>query len=170
MAFFYSLAIECGPKDETARKCAKHFEGWDLPLEEILSTCKTNVSIKQENGSGHNWWVVVIPLGVSQGGVVSNEEARRMSAAGYALLERLKSAPSFRFALVGVEAFEALEYDALNPEFGRDPTIVRNYSGLVVTTQTYKQLNHSRFFEAFVRGKYWIPYQGEIYRGSNDTL
>jgi len=168
MAFFYSLSIECGADKSAALTCAKHFDGWKLPLNDLLPDT-VNVTVKQESGDDQDWWVVVVPVGVSQSGVVSEEAARSMSAAGHCLLDRLKTAPPFRFAVIGVEADEAIYYNDLNPELGQDSTLAERYHGLVVSEEIYERLNPTSMFEPFTLGKFWIPYRGETYRPSTDS-
>jgi hypothetical protein len=166
MAFFYSLSIECGQDHAKALQCANHFEGWKLPIAGVLSNCEVGVSVQKDSGTEPAWWVVVIPAGVSQSGVWSVDVAQSMSAAGRSLLERLKTAPPFRFAMIGIEAQEAVSFNDLGVQFAFDPGLEEHCHGLVVSEDVYDQLGRSPKFEPFSQGRFWIPYRGETYAGS----
>jgi hypothetical protein len=166
MAYFYSLSIECGADQAAAAACAKHFEDWELPAECSPPIRAVEVSSRRESGDPQNWWVTIIPSGVSRSGVWSEEAAEIMSAAGRCLLDRLKTAPPFRFALIGVEANEALTYGELDRQFVEDPTVTQRYHGLVISDDLYQQLGSGPTFEPFSTGSFWIPYRGETYSGS----
>jgi hypothetical protein len=166
MAYFYSLAIECGTDEAAAQACAQHFENWEVPAECSLAIRAIEVSVRQATGDEHNWWVTVIPSGVSSSGVWSGEAAQTMSTAGRCLLDRLKTAPPFRFALIGVEASEALHYSEIDRQFVDDPTMADRYHGLVISEEIYKQVGSGAAFEPFATGSFWIPYRGETYAES----
>ncbi|BAU12724.1 hypothetical protein LEP3755_32550 [Leptolyngbya sp. NIES-3755] len=163
MAFFYSLSVECGTDESAASMCAKHFDGWKLPLDN-LSPDTVTVTVKQDSSDENNWWVVVVPDGVSRSGVYSEEVARSMSASGHCLLDHLKTSPPFRFAVIGVEADEAIYYSDLVEELGEDPTFAERYQGLVISEEIYNRISATSMLESFAPGRFWIPYRGETYR------
>jgi hypothetical protein len=66
-----------------------------------------DVSVVQSSDDGA-WWTLIVLTNESTSGVHSDEIARSLTAAGEAVLDRLRSAPLFRFAVIGVEAQEAI--------------------------------------------------------------
>jgi hypothetical protein len=79
-----------------------------------------------------------------------------MSEMGHLLYERLRSAPEFRYALVGKEtdefrAFDELDQDVLGPAF----------AGLVLSEAIWDRLGRPAPFEPFRPGYVWRPYLGE---------
>jgi len=163
MAFFFSLSIECGADQAAAASCADHFGSWELPPECALPNRTIRVSFQQESSGDPIWWAVVVPLGVSQSGVWSEDVAHEMSAAGVCLFDRLKTAPPFRFALIGVESQEAILRANLDRHFAQDPTLADRYRGLVISQEIRDQLGASPVFGPFAPGYFWIPYRGETF-------
>jgi hypothetical protein len=154
MAWLYSLAVECG--DEAAvRSCAEHFASEDaMPID---------VSVVQSSDDGA-WWTLIVPTNESTSGVHSDEIARSLTAAGEAVLDRLRSAPLFRFAVIGVEAQEAIALADFDPALGAEPTLAERFDGLVVSDALHERLGTPASFEPFAPGYRWIPYRGERYR------
>jgi hypothetical protein len=151
VAYLFSLAVECGDED-AATACAEHFSGLAV-----------DATVKRSSEDGA-WWAVVSPDGVSTSGVTSPEVAESLTAAGQALLEHLRSAPRFRFALPGVEAFEALTLEQLDESEGSDPSFPERFDGLVVSDEVRERLGADAPFEPFAPGYSWFPYQGERHR------
>ena len=75
----------------------------------------------------------MLPSKESRSGVTSPEVAASLGAAGHALLEHLRSAPPFRFAVVGVEAYEAMTFGDLVQQVAVDPASLDGPDGLVVS-------------------------------------
>jgi hypothetical protein len=151
VAYFYSLAVECGDEG-AARACAEHFSGR-----------RADVAVKRSAEDGA-WWAVVTPQGESESGVTSDDVAQSLSAAGQALLEHLRSAPPFRFAVIGVEAFEAITFDDLDASTGSDPSFPDRFDGLVVSDEVRDRLGRDAPLEPFAPGYAWFPYRGEHFR------
>lgn len=151
MAYFFALAVECGD-EHAARACAAHFAAPDgIP---------TDVSVKRSAHDGA-WWTVVVPRGESTSGVTSDEVAHSLSTAGRALLERLRTASPFRFAVIGVEAYEAIAIDDIDAATGADPSFRERFHGLVVCDEIATRLGPEAALEPFAPGYSWLPYQGE---------
>ena len=146
MAWFYSLAVECGDRD-AASACAQHFADADA-----------DVSAQQSSEDGA-WWAVVTPRVAD--GLAGAELAQARTAAGQALLERLRSAPPFRFAVIGVEAFESATLDGLDASEGSDPSFPQRFHGLVVSDAVRGSLGPDAPLEPFAPGYSWFPYRGE---------
>lgn len=156
MAWFYSLAVECGD-DAAARACAEHF------CAPGAGVAPVDVSVRQASDDGA-WWAVIVPSNESTSGVYSDEVAQSLGAAGGVLLHRLRSAPPFRFAVIGVEAHEAVAVADFDTELGADPTLVERFGGLVVSDALLRRLGNPPGFEPFAPGYHWIPYAGERHR------
>jgi hypothetical protein len=157
MAWIFSLSAECGSVQESAEKFAKHFDqiSWVLSSK-LQSECRTRVFQDSEE----NWWCMVTPSGISQRGVTNPEDAQQMTELGLLLYQRLQSAPTFRYALVGVEVDEFRTYSELMTENGT-PDVP--FSGLVLAEEIWNHIGCPDQFSFFKSGYLWIPYEGEAY-------
>jgi hypothetical protein len=90
-----------------------------------------------------------------------------MTELGILLYQRLRSAPAFRYGIVGVEVDEFRTYS----ESIDDPTVV-SLPGIVVdsASQTLRErdiwqlLGSPSVLRSFATGYLWKPYEGEIYK------
>lgn len=157
MAWIFSLSAECGATQEAADSFAKHFKesSWVSSGEEAWK-CSTQVF---QDGEG-NWWCMVCPSGISEIGVISPEDAHQMTKVGLLLYRRLRSAPSFRYALVGVEVDEFRTYSELVTADGESDIVV---AGLVLAEEVWQQMGCPVGFRSFKSGYFWKPYEGEVY-------
>ncbi len=105
----------------------------------------------------------MLPSKESRSGVTSPEVAASLGAAGHALLEHLRSAPPFRFAVVGVEAYEAMTFGDLVQQVAVDPASLDGPDGLVVSDDALPGAGAGPAFEPFAAGYAWIPYAGESF-------
>jgi hypothetical protein len=138
MAWFYSLSVECGG-EPAAHACAAHFS-------------ETGVdATARESHVDNAWWAVIVPE--------ADGDAARTAAAAQ-LYERLRSAPPFRFALTGEEAYEAITYAELDAEAGADPSFADRFHGLVVDDEIRERLGSPSALEPFAPGYSWFPYRG----------
>lgn len=156
MTWIFSLSAECGADRTTAEQFARHFD---------------NVSFRLSNGSQiecyeeifqdieENWWCRVIPSGVSEVGIDAPQTAYLMTELGIFLYQYLRSAPSFRYALVGVEVDEFRTYSELLEE---SPT--PTFPGLVLAEQVWQTMRALPTFRPFSSGYVWQPYEGEVYK------
>ena len=155
MAYFYSLAVDCG-SEAAASACADHF----LSPGAMPADIPVDLSVRQASDD-NAWWTVIVPSDESTSGVISAEVRQSLSAAGDALLDRLRSAPAFRFAIIGVEAEQAISLGEFDATLGADPTLAERYHGLVVADELLDRLASPTGFEPFAPGYHWIPYRGE---------
>ncbi|MEW6493289.1 MAG: hypothetical protein AB1589_12405 [Cyanobacteriota bacterium] len=156
MAWIFSLSAECGSTQEAADSFANHFKesSWTSSGEEVWK-CNTQVF---QDGEG-NWWCMVCRSDISEIGVISPEDAHQMTEVGLVLYRRLRSAPSFRYALVGVEVDEFRTYSELVTE-GQPDILV---AGLVLAEEVWQQMGCPVGFRSFKSSYLWKPYEGEVY-------
>lgn len=156
MAWAFSLSAECGAEQVAAEQFALHFDGVTWILSDGLqSQCHT--AIFQD--ADENWWCRVCPENVSGTGIDAPDIAYTMTELGILLYKRLRSAPSFRYALVGVEVDEFRTYSELSAEVP-----ATSFPGLVLAESTWRSLGASTIFRPFVPSYVWHPYEGELYK------
>lgn len=149
MALVFSIYIETGNSEET-KAVEQHF--------------LANKSIKWNEREYHlesfsaTDGVVITPIGVSTVGIETKEQCVEMSELGFKLYKILRTAPEFRFALVGVEVDDLVEYtDLINK-----PEINLNWSGLVIHKSIKGSSELYSNYEVFSPTHYWKPYDGEL--------
>ena len=110
MVWAFSLSVEIGESQDLAEQLAAHFDGTALTLSTgLLSHC--HASTFQD--IDEHWWCKVFPSEISQIGIESPDVAYLMTKIGILLYQRLRTAPSFRYGIVGVEVDEFRTYDEL---------------------------------------------------------
>ena len=82
-----------------------------------------------------------------------------MTELGILLYQRLRFAPTFRYALVGVEVDEFRTYRELLEE-SPAPAL----PGLVLAETLWQRIGASTAFRPFSSGYVWKPYEGEVYK------
>ncbi|SKB13450.1 conserved hypothetical protein [Planktothrix sp. PCC 11201] len=105
-----------------------------------------------------NWWSRVDPNNISERGMDSPESAYVMTELGILFYQTLWSAPSFRYALVGVEVDEFRTYSELMEDL---PNLFM--PGLVLAKELTLMLEILPGFRPFSSNYIWQPYAGEIY-------
>ena len=155
MAWIFGLSAECGSDAATAMQFAQHFEGvtWVLSNSHQCH-CRTDIFQDIEE----NWWCRVYPNSISEVGIDTAESAYLMTELGILLYQHLRSAPPFRYALVGVEVDEFRIYrELLEEPFGL------SIPGLVLAVEVGQALGVTSIFRSFSTGYVWQPYEGEVY-------
>jgi hypothetical protein len=149
MAWPFSLSAECGPQQEAAQAVCQHFEGLIVTISDGSSyPCEVSTFRDEEN-----WWACIFPDGVTRTGIGSQEERRQLTEIGFALYERLRSAPAFRYALVGVEACEFRYFKELD-----DDVVTLDFNGLVLSEWVWQRLGSPSIFVPFSPGYRWRPF------------
>jgi hypothetical protein len=148
MAWIFSLSAECGSDESSAKEFAQFFSNFS-PL-----PCRTDTFQDIEN----NWWCRTYPNDLSKVGIDNPESAFLMTSLGLILYAHLKYAPSFRYALVGVEVDEFRTYSELIEDL---PNL--SIPGLVLSTALAPEAETLTGFQPFSSGYVWQPYKGEIY-------
>ena len=82
-----------------------------------------------------------------------------MTELGILLYQRLRSAPTFRYALVGVEVDEFRTYSEL-----LEDSSSLAFLGLVLVQTVWEAIGSSPGFRPFSPGYVWKPYEGEVYK------
>jgi hypothetical protein len=94
------------------------------------------------------------------GGPADDSEAADLAEAGAVLYRRLRHAPSFLWALCGVEVGDWLSRDEL---LGRAADLVERpeaYHGLVLSDAVHELVGRPPAFVQFGDGAVWIPWRG----------
>ncbi len=156
MAWVFSLSAECDVEQVAAKQFSRHFDEVSWVLSNgSQSKCRTGIFQDIED----NWWCRVCPSSISEIGIDTPETAYWMTELGILLYQRLRSAPSFRYALVGVEVDEFRTYSELLEE---SSTLA--FPGLVLAETIWQAVGASPAFRPFSRGYVWKPYEGEVYK------
>lgn len=155
MAWIFSLSAECGLEESQAKLFAQYFEGVAWTLSNGRQ-CQCRTDIFQDIDEG--WWCRVYPDNISEVGIESPASAYLMTELGILFYQHLRSAPPFRYALVGVEVDEFKTYSELL-EDASDLLI----PGLVLAENIGQMLGLSSAYRAFSPGYVWLPYEGEVY-------
>lgn len=155
MAWIFSLSVECGCNESNANKFAEYFEGisWFLSNNHQCQ-CRTDIFQDIEE----NWWCRVSPNNISEVGINSPESAYLMTELGILLYQSLRLAPTFRYALVGVEVDEFRTYSELIAESSN-----LFIPGLVLAKTLAQELGILPGFRSFSPSYVWQPYAGEVY-------
>jgi len=156
MAWVFSLSAECGTEQSQAEKFAEHFRGLTWTIDRgIQSQCQVGIFTDMEG----NWWCRVCPSELSQIGIDAPESADLMTELEILLYQRLRSAPAFRYGIVGVEVDEFRIYSELTD----DPTVV-SLPGIVVDRDMWQLLGSPSTLRSFATGYLWKPDEGEVYK------
>jgi hypothetical protein len=155
MAWIFSLSAECGSEDQNVNKFAQYFDGLVLTFANHRQ-CKCRAEAFQD--IEENWWCRVLPSNISEIGIDSPESAYSMTELGILMYQSLKFAPTFRYALVGVEVDEFRTYSELIEDL---PNLA--ISGLVLAKSIPQELEILPSFQPFSPNYVWQPYAGETY-------
>ncbi len=156
MTWIFSLSAECGAEQATAERFVRHFDNTSWILSDGSQTqCDAEIFQDIEE----NWWCRVRPSGISEVGIDTPETAYLMTELGILLYQHLRSAPAFRYALVGVEVDEFRTYSELLEE-----SSIPTFPGLVLAETVWQVMGASPTFRSFSSGYTWKPYEGEVYK------
>ncbi|MEO0536541.1 MAG: hypothetical protein AAF215_22015 [Cyanobacteria bacterium P01_A01_bin.123] len=156
MAWVFSLSAELGPDKNGAEQFSRHFEDASWVLS---SGARAQCLITVFQDTDESWWCRVCPSGVSEIGIAAPESAYLMTELGILLHQKLRTAPAFRYALVGVEVDEFRTYSELLDE----PSNL-SLPGLVLSDAVWQAMNSPSTFRPFSTGYVWQPYEGEVYK------
>jgi hypothetical protein len=113
MTWAFSLSAECGTEQIAAEQFTQHFDRLSWVLSNgRQSQCHTATFQDFEE----TWWYRVCPSGISETGINTSDTAYLMTELGILLYQQLRTAPPFRYTLVGVEVDEFRTYSELSTE------------------------------------------------------
>ncbi|EEF62112.1 hypothetical protein [Pedosphaera parvula] len=163
MAYFFELAAECGSEREAAEVFGNHFDGFRIVLlaasKELSTVCQFEVWQDSEG----NWWCIVVPSGVSQTGREDNviKSQNQVFEVVEGLYERLKTAPAFRYAVVG---FEVIPFDTYSELVEAKGPAHEPFGGLVLDQHLWEEIERPSGYVKFSEGAYWFPFRKEDLR------
>lgn len=153
MAWVFELAIECGRDRDTAIALKSHFDGFPFtPKSGTTGRCVVQaqgVTTDEDN----NWWISVLPVFPGSNVVQHSESPDVLREIAFALYGRLRSAPRYRFALVGTETSQFNTFANLKRVVSHP-----GLQGLVLREEIYVSLERPIGFEPFAPGYVWRPY------------
>ncbi|MBW4481260.1 MAG: hypothetical protein KME14_01830 [Tildeniella torsiva UHER 1998/13D] len=155
MAWIFSLSAECGSDETQAKLFAQYFEGMTWTLS---NGCQCQCQTDTFQDIDENWWCRVYPKNLSEIGIESPKSAYLMTESGILFYQHLRSAPAFRYALVGVEVDEFRTYSELLEDSSK-----LSIPGLVLAAEVGQEIKLSSAYRPFSPGYVWLPYEGEIY-------
>jgi hypothetical protein len=156
MTWIFGLSAECGAEQAIAEQFARHFDNVSWILSNGSQTqCRADIFQDIEE----NWWCRIYPSDISEVGIDTPETVYLMTELGILLYQRLRSAPTFRYALVGVEVDEFRTYRELLEESSAPA-----FPGLVLAETLWQRMGASTAFRPFSLGYVWKPYEGEVYK------
>lgn len=156
MAWVFSLSAECDSEQVAAEQFAHHFDDVSWVLSNgSQSQCHAEIFPDIEK----NWWCRVCPSGISRVGIDTPETAYLLTELGILLYQHLRSAPPFRYALVGMEVDEFRTYGELLEE-----SHTPSFPGIVLAETVWQAIGSSPTFRPFSLGYVWKPYEGEVYK------
>jgi hypothetical protein len=157
MAWIFELSAECGDEQEVADGFRAHFENFRCVLSDgSQSFCSTSAHQDSDN----NWWACVVPSGLSRNGIRDELEARLMTEIGHLLCEHLRTAPPYRYALVGMESEDFRYFTEPDGDLAKLP-----FHGLVISHEIWEGLDQPAIFVPFEPSYVWRPYLGETFPG-----
>jgi hypothetical protein len=158
MAWIYQMAAEFGDDRSAAEACAVVVDG-NRHVVTDGAGFETVVLTSVLAGQSGRWWLVLTPAGLSTSGIT---EAERMTKVGGILFEILRHLSGYRFATVGLEAFDFRDLEDL-------PSIIDSDSlhGFVLSEEVFRALSTPMGFVPFAPGYRWKPYRGESARSNS---
>jgi len=157
MAYTFELALECGSKREDALRLGKHFDGFEIHIPETTGSFLSICRFACWQDSELNWWCSVLPSNVSQGDANNKiTTGEQLMIVAQNLYQRLKSAPSFRYAVVGNEV---TPFDTFSQLMEKKGISHEPFPGLVLSFAVWEQLNRPANYVPFSKDRYWLPIQ-----------
>ncbi|GAC1393219.1 MAG: hypothetical protein NVS4B11_11600 [Ktedonobacteraceae bacterium] len=160
MAYLFGLAVECNEQKERAVSLLNHFANYQTHLSngQTVSYSGELHEERSPNGKAY-YWVFVFANEFKSG--ATKETADLLSEVGQSLLDRLRTAPPFRFAIIGVEPLEAMSFEQLGDALTDLDTLQKHYPGIVISENLIPKDRRVDAFQLFAPGYLWIPYRGE---------
>ena len=150
MAYVFMMTMECESAAEAQSLAACFSFEMSLPSGPATSTAGF------ARRADRSWCVLATAEPLPENGGLRVKDARRLAEAAEAWYERLRSAPPFRTAKVGID-----EECVTIEELQRYRSSRSFEDGLVLSDETWRSLGRPEGFEKFREGALWRPYRGE---------
>jgi hypothetical protein len=147
MPYFFSLSAECGATRSAAELLAQHFQGFTVSVNGTTLSCDAGTA--EYSGA---WWAGVYPEGVTQSGIRHAQDTRDLTHIALQMYEKLRTAPPYRFAMVGIEVFGYPTIDELD-----DRVVILDFNGFVLAEYLWERLGSPDVFVPFAPGYRWRP-------------
>lgn len=158
MGWFFSLSAEFGSNKTDAENFALYFDKTTFVLSNQQKFfCSVPGGFLKQGGKEANLWCMVCPTKINGEDIDIYKDKQQMRELVPLLYQHLRSAPLFRFALVGIEVDKCITYE----ELISDNLILQKpekFSGLVVSQEIWRKLGSPNSFVSFREGYFWIPY------------
>jgi hypothetical protein len=155
MAWLFGMTIECGLDRDAGQRVVHHFAGFTV-ASKAGSPSRFTVELDHDPwGEGRGeYWVSVVSDEFRSGESPASDE--RLAELRDGLYRRLRTAPPYRFALVGVEVFATVTYEALLELLDDPSSLSPAYDGLVLRADDVAATSAASLFTPFSDGYRWI--------------
>ncbi|MGP8304851.1 hypothetical protein [Vibrio sp. YIC-376] len=162
MAYYYSLAIECGHEKEDAGLCEQHFKDFKIFHDGEVYDFITEQHILDDEGRP-TFWIVIFSPQLPAYGISDGKTAELFTSIGNELLSHLSSFKNFRFSILGVESLGAIQFSEFDHDLVIDDSFVNIFNGLVISKEISSKLSRSDVFFDFGNNYLAIiPYKVEL--------
>lgn len=166
MGWFFTLSAEFGMNQTDAENFAAYFKHFSLVLSDGQQFLCQAGCYQEAGGNSPNWWCTVCPKKADGKDINVLNDWQEMNELAPLLYERLQLAPSFRYAIVGIEVDEHVTYDELLSD-APISEVDNLTSGLVISEDLWRKLGSPHGFVSFRPGYLWIPFRPLTYWGEN---
>lgn len=166
MGWFFTLSAELSSNQTDAKNFAEHFNHFSLVLSDGQQFFCQAGCHQEAGGKSPNWWCIVCPTKADGKDINVLKDWQEMNELAPLLYGRLQLAPSFRYAIVGIEVDEYVTYDELLSDAPIEE-LDNTSSGLVVSEELWRKLGSPHGLVSFRLGYLWIPFRPLTYWGEN---
>lgn len=150
MALIFFLSAECGTEQTAAEGVAQHFQGVKVQsLDGSVAACHAGTSF-----DGNNWWADASTDNACCNTPKNAEDLQKCTEIGFALFERLKSAPPFRYAAVGIE----VQHFRFFHELSSEDLAETPFEGVVLSDAVWLRFGSPARYIPFAPGYRWVPF------------
>lgn len=159
MAYYYSLAVECGDSEKDTVLCEQHFKNFSIEVDGSVYDFITEKHIIEYQGDDTHW-VVIFSQQLPAYGITDQATADMFTSIGRDLLRHLSKISHFRFSILGVESIAAIQFAEFDQSLVIDKKFVDSFNGLVISKLILSKISNSEVFVDFGTNHVGIiPYQ-----------